>query len=50
MEALFFFVVIQTSNRMQVFPILQDKLHSLNIQDDRSTRFLPQQIIELTTL
>jgi len=48
MEALFFFV-IQTSNRMQFFPSLQDKLHSLNIQDDRSARFLPQQIIELTT-
>ena len=31
--------------------ILQDKLHSFNIQDDRSTRFnfLPQQIIKITT-
>ena len=28
---------IQTSDRMQYFTILQYKLHSLNIQDDRST-------------
>ena len=25
---------------LQVFTILQDKLHAFNIQDDRSTRFL----------
>ena len=30
----------QTSDRMQFCTIFQDKLHSLNIQDDRSTRFL----------
>ena len=29
--------IIQTSDRMQYFTILQYKLHSLNIQDDRST-------------
>ena len=44
--------IIQTSDRilfffalfkpiiLQFFTILQDKLHSFNIQDDRSTRFL----------
>ena len=37
-EALFF--IIQTSDRMQYFTILQYKLHSFNIQDDRSTRGL----------
>ena len=31
---------IQTSDRMQYFKILQDKLHSFNIQDDRSRRGL----------
>ena len=30
----------QTSDRMQYFTILQQKLHSFNIQDDRSTRKL----------
>ena len=30
--------IIQTSNRKQYFTILQYKLHSFNIQDDRSTR------------
>ena len=29
--------IIQTSDRMQYFTILQYKLHSFNIQDDRST-------------
>ena len=29
--------MIQTSDRMQYFTILQDKLHSFNIEDDRST-------------
>ena len=29
--------IIQTSDRMQYFTILRYKLHSLNIQDDRST-------------
>ena len=29
--------IIQTSDRMQYFTVLQYKLHSLNIQDDRST-------------
>ena len=32
--------IIQTSDRMQYFTILQHKLHSFNIQDDRSTRGL----------
>ena len=32
--------IIQTSDRMQYFTILQYKLHSFNIQDDRSTRGL----------
>ena len=32
--------IIQTSDRMQYFTILQYKLHSLNIQDDGSTRRL----------
>ena len=32
--------IIQTSNRMQYFTILQQKLHSFNIQDDRDTRGL----------
>ena len=32
--------IIQTSDRMQYFTILQNKLHSFNIQDDRSTRGL----------
>ena len=40
------FFIIQTSDRMEFFTIMQDKLHSFNIQDDRSTRFLAQQIIE----
>ena len=35
-EALF--LIIQTTDRMQFFTILQYKLHSFNIQDDRSTR------------
>ena len=30
--------IIQTSDRMQYFTILQYTLHSFNIQDDRSTR------------
>ena len=34
------FFIIQTSNRMQFFTVLQDKLHSFNIQGDRSTGFL----------
>lgn len=34
---------------MLVFTIFQNKLHPFNIQEDRSTRFLKQQIIELTT-
>ena len=39
MEALFF--IMQTSDRMQFFTlILQDKLHSFNIHEDRRTRFL----------
>ena len=37
-EALFF--IIQTSYKMQYFTIFQDKLHSFNIQDHRSTRGL----------
>ena len=37
-EALFF--IVQTSDRMQYFTILQYKLHSFDIQDDRSTRGL----------
>ena len=32
--------IIQTSDRMQYFTILQYKLHSFNIRDDRSTRGL----------
>ena len=32
--------IVQTSDRMQCFTILQNKLHSFNIQDDRSTRGL----------
>ena len=28
--------IIQTSDRMQYFTIFQDKLHSVNIQDDQS--------------
>ena len=32
--------IIQTSDRMQYFAILRYKLHSFNIQDDRSTRGL----------
>ena len=32
--------IIQTSDRMQYFTILQQKLHSFNIQDDQSTRGL----------
>ena len=32
--------IVQTSDRMQYFTILQYKLHSFNIQDDRSTRGL----------
>ena len=32
--------IIQTSDRMQYFTILQYKLHSFNIQNDRSTREL----------
>ena len=32
--------IIQTSDRMQYFTILQYKLHSFNIQDDRNTRGL----------
>ena len=32
--------IIQTTDRMQYFTILQYKLHSFNIQDDRSTRGL----------
>ena len=32
--------IIQTSDRMQYFTILQYKLHSFNIQDDRSMREL----------
>ena len=35
-----FFFIIETSDRMQFFTILQGKLHPFNIQDDRSTRFL----------
>ena len=33
--------IIQTSDRMRYFTILQYKLHSFNIQDDRSTRYGP---------
>ena len=32
--------IIQTSYKMQYFTIFQDKLHSFNIQDHRSTRGL----------
>ena len=32
-------VIIQTSDRMQYFTIFQDKLHSVNIQDDQSLAF-----------
>ena len=32
--------IIQTSDKMQYFTIFQDKLHSFNIQDHRSTRGL----------
>ena len=32
------FLIIQTTDKMQYFTILQYKLHSFNIQDDRSTR------------
>ena len=32
--------IIQTSGRMQYFTILQNKLHSFNIQDDQSMRGL----------
>ena len=31
--------IIRTSNRMQYFTIFQDKLHSVNIQDDQSWAF-----------
>ena len=31
--------IIQTSDRMQYFTIFQDKLHSVNIQDDQSWAF-----------
>ena len=34
------FFITQTSDRMQYFALLQYKLHSFNIQDDRSTRGL----------
>ena len=37
-EALF--LIVQTSHKMQYFTILQYKLHSFHIQDDRSTRGL----------
>ena len=32
--------IVQTSDRMQCFTLLQYKLHAFNIQDDRSTRGL----------
>ena len=32
--------IIQTSDRMRYFTILQYKLHAFNIQDDRSTKIL----------
>ena len=32
--------IVQTSDRMQCFTLLQYKLHSFNIQDDQSTRGL----------
>ena len=38
-EALFL-IILQSSGRMQYFTILQYKLHSFNIQDDRSMRGL----------
>ena len=31
--------IIHTSDRMQYFTIFQDKLHSVNIQDDQSWAF-----------
>ena len=31
--------IIQTSDRMQYFTVFQDKLHSVNIQDDQSLAF-----------
>ena len=37
--SLFFFALFKPIIR-QFFTILQDKLHSFNIQDDQSTRFL----------
>ena len=40
---------IQTSYRMQFFTILEYKLHSFNIQDDRSTRgLLAKKVQKLT--
>ena len=46
----FFFCPIQVFNCAIFFTILQDKLYSFNIQDDRSTRFLctTNYYIELT--
>ena len=38
-QNLFFFALFKPI-LLQFFTILQDKLHSFNIQDDRSTRFL----------
>ena len=35
-----FLATLHTSDRMQFFTVLQDKLHSFNNQNDRSTRFL----------
>ena len=35
---------------LQFFTVLQDKLNSFNIQDDRVTRFLSPQTMALTTL
>ena len=37
--------IIQTSDRMQHFTILQYKLHSFNIQDDRSMRGLLAKLV-----
>ena len=43
--------IIQTSDIMQYFTILQYKLHSFNIQDDRSTRgLLPKPLKKIPKL
>ena len=35
----YYLIIVQTSDRMRYFRIFQDKLHSVNIQDDQSWAF-----------